>query len=51
LLQLELFKHSGIPKKTGLKCLQLDHEVAGTQTFWHAKNLMNIISPSVIIKS
>jgi len=50
-IQLEFFKHGGIPKKTELKCLQLDHKVAGTQTFLHAKHLMNIISPSAIIKS
>jgi len=38
--QLEFFKNGGIPKKTELKCLQLDHEVSGTQTFLHAKHLM-----------
>jgi len=32
-IQREFFKHGGIPKKTELKCLQLHHEVAGTQTF------------------
>jgi len=37
-------------KKTELKCLQIDHEVAGTETLFHAKYLMNIISPSAIIK-
>jgi len=48
---LSFFKHGGIPKETELKCLQFDHKVAGTQAFLHAKHLMNIISPSVIIKS
>jgi len=32
-IQRAFFKHGGIPKKTELKCLKLDHKVAGTQTF------------------
>jgi len=44
-------KHGGIPKKAELKCLQLDHEEADTQTLLHAKYLMNIIISRVIIKS
>jgi len=50
-IQLEFFKHGEVPKKTELKCLQLDHEVADTQNLLHAKHLMNIISPNAIIKS